>query len=126
MDLRLRIPGVAGSLAIPRASVRRLDVSRGVSRGGPSVAGATGDHPISNGADLLRRVGRAGGLVVHRVLRVNYESVSRFSANSRALIIAGLGWRFWKGRHDITLLIIGAVQALFGIVIYINRFDVHG
>jgi len=29
--LRLAIPGTAGSLAIPRAAVRRLDVSRGVS-----------------------------------------------------------------------------------------------
>ena len=37
-------------------------------------------------------------------------------------IIAGLGWRFWKGRRDITVLIIGLVQALFGIWIYINRF----
>jgi hypothetical protein len=41
-------------------------------------------------------------------------------------IIAGLGWRFWKGRHDITLLIIGVVQALFGIFVYIERFNVHG
>ena len=41
-------------------------------------------------------------------------------------IIAGLGWRFWKGRRDVTLLIIGVVQALFGIWIYINRFSVHG
>ena len=39
-------------------------------------------------------------------------------------IIAGLGWRFWKGRHDITLLVIGAVQALFGLVIYIERFHI--
>jgi hypothetical protein len=39
-------------------------------------------------------------------------------------IIAGLGWRFWKGRHDITILIVGAVQALFGLVIYIERFHV--
>lgn len=30
--LRLSVPGTVGSLAIPRASVRRLDVSRGVSR----------------------------------------------------------------------------------------------
>ena len=37
-------------------------------------------------------------------------------------IIAGLGWRFWKERRDITVLIIGVVQALFGIWIYINRF----
>jgi len=37
-------------------------------------------------------------------------------------IIALLGWRFWKGRRDITVFIIGVVQALFGIWIYINRF----
>ncbi len=41
-------------------------------------------------------------------------------------LIAGLGWRFWKGRHDITLLIVGLVQAVFGIVVYIQRFSVHG
>lgn len=41
-------------------------------------------------------------------------------------LIAGLGWRFWKGRHDITLLIVGVVQALFGVVVYIDRFHVHG
>jgi hypothetical protein len=41
-------------------------------------------------------------------------------------IIAGLGWRFWKGRYDITLLILGAVQTIVGIVVYINRFSVHG
>jgi hypothetical protein len=41
-------------------------------------------------------------------------------------IIAGLSWRFWKGRHDITLLILGSVQTIVGIVVYINRFSVHG
>ncbi len=40
-------------------------------------------------------------------------------------IIAGLGWRFWKGRSDITVLTIGAVQALFGFVIYLERFSIH-
>ena len=39
-------------------------------------------------------------------------------------LIAGLGRRFWRGRHDITLLVIGAVQALFGLVIYIERFHI--
>ena len=39
-------------------------------------------------------------------------------------LIAGIGWRFWRGRHDITLLVIGAVQALFGLVIYIERFHI--
>ena len=40
-------------------------------------------------------------------------------------IIAGLGWRFWKGRRDITLLAIGAVQAIFGFLIYLQRFNIH-
>jgi hypothetical protein len=39
-------------------------------------------------------------------------------------IIALLGWRFWKGRRDITLLIIGVVQAAFGIAIYIMRYHI--
>ena len=42
------------------------------------------------------------------------------------LIIAGLGWRFWKGRRDITLLIVGTVQALLGVWVYMGRFSVHG
>jgi hypothetical protein len=42
------------------------------------------------------------------------------------VIIAGLGWKFWRGRHDTTILIIGAVQALFGLFVYIQRFTVHG
>ena len=41
-------------------------------------------------------------------------------------IIAGLGWRFWKGRRDITLLIVGLVQALIGIWVYMGRYSVHG
>jgi hypothetical protein len=40
-------------------------------------------------------------------------------------IIALVGWRFWKDRRDITLLIIGVVQALFGIFVYIERFNIH-
>ena len=42
------------------------------------------------------------------------------------LIIAGLGWRFWKGRRDITVLIVGLVQALLGVWVYMGRFSVHG
>ena len=41
-------------------------------------------------------------------------------------IIALMGRRFWKGRQDITLLIIGVVQALFGIYVYIERFNIGG
>ena len=43
-----------------------------------------------------------------------------------AALVALLSMRFWKGRHDITLLIVGAIQALIGVVVYINRFAVHG
>lgn len=41
-------------------------------------------------------------------------------------IIALLGRRFWKGRPDVTVLIIGAVQALVGLLVYVQRFHVHG
>ena len=40
-------------------------------------------------------------------------------------IIAALGWRFWRGRHDISVLILGVVQVIFGVFIYINRFNIR-
>jgi hypothetical protein len=40
--VRLGVPGTTGSLAIPRASVRRLDVSKGVSRGASMFERAVG------------------------------------------------------------------------------------
>ena len=39
-------------------------------------------------------------------------------------IIAGLGRRFWRGRHDITILALGALQALLGFVVYLRRFHI--
>jgi hypothetical protein len=39
-------------------------------------------------------------------------------------IIAGLGWKFWKGRNDITVFVIGLVQAIFGIAIYLMRYHI--
>ena len=39
-------------------------------------------------------------------------------------VIASLGWRFWRGRHDISLLILGALQTLLGFVIYLERFHI--
>ena len=32
-------------------------------------------------------------------------------------IIAALGWRFWRARPDVTLLAVGAVQALLGLMV---------
>ena len=40
-------------------------------------------------------------------------------------IIFGLGARFWRGRYDVSLLVFGAVQALFGLFVYVERFHVH-
>ena len=33
-------------------------------------------------------------------------------------MIAALSLRFWRGRHDVTLLIVGALQTVFGLLIY--------
>ena len=41
-------------------------------------------------------------------------------------IILGVGSRFWKGRYDISLLLLGAVNALLGLLVYVQRFHVHG
>jgi hypothetical protein len=39
-------------------------------------------------------------------------------------VAAALGWRFWKRRPDITLLIVGMAQALFGLAVYLARFHI--
>jgi hypothetical protein len=43
-----------------------------------------------------------------------------------AVIIGALGWKFWRGRLDITVLAVGALQAILGFVVYLQRFTVHG
>jgi len=35
-----------------------------------------------------------------------------------APVVAALHWRFWRGRGDVSLLVLGAVQAVFGIIVY--------
>jgi hypothetical protein len=35
-----------------------------------------------------------------------------------ALIVGTIGWRFWRGRRDITLLIVGVIQLVIGIMVY--------
>lgn len=39
-------------------------------------------------------------------------------------LIAGLGWRYWRGRRDLMWLVIGAVQAIIGFIIWLNRFHI--
>ena len=41
-------------------------------------------------------------------------------------IIALLGRFFWRARPDVTLLLIGLVQAAFGLFVYLSRYSVHG
>lgn len=37
-----------------------------------------------------------------------------------AVIAGALGWRFWKGRTDITVLIVGVIGFALGLVVFIN------
>ena len=72
--LRLRVPGTIGSIGIPRTSVRRLDVSQGVSRGssmferaaGGAITGAVTfalmNDPRRTGGPHYRRDWRAAGV----------------------------------------------------------------
>ncbi|HMI56528.1 MAG TPA: hypothetical protein VK511_00630 [Gemmatimonadaceae bacterium] len=41
-------------------------------------------------------------------------------------IIGPLGWKFWRGRGDITVLAVGALQAILGFVVYLQRFTMRG
>jgi hypothetical protein len=41
-------------------------------------------------------------------------------------VLAGLGSRFWPRRFDITMLALGVVQAMFGLLAYVERFSFHG
>ncbi len=40
------------------------------------------------------------------------------------VIVWGIGRRFWAGRHDITLLVVGVLQLALGILVYVNRFHI--
>ena len=40
-------------------------------------------------------------------------------------VIAGLSWLFWRRRRDITVIAIGAVQAILGLAVYIMTVRQH-
>lgn len=92
--------------------------------------------PINRGLTWLGAMLLAAGLLGHLLAAraiggswVAYrDHVGGFAILSlvSGAIIAGLCWRFWRGRYDISLLILGAVQALLGLFVYIGRFSVHG
>lgn len=98
--------------------------------GGEFVEGTASSGRIWLGAGLLV-VGLLGHLLAARAIGGTFvayrDHIAGFVLLSvvSGVLIAGLGWRFWKGRHDITLLMLGAVQAIIGLVIYIERFNIH-
>jgi len=66
---------------------------------------------------LLAAQGIGGSTMAYRAHVTGFFILTLVSG----AILAGLGYRFWRGRHDITLLILGALQALLGLVIYLAR-----
>jgi hypothetical protein len=79
---------------------------------------------------LLLVAGLSGHLFAARAIGGSYvafrDHIVGFSILTVAstVIVSLLQWRFWKGRPDLTVLIVGAVQAALGLVIYIERFHV--
>jgi hypothetical protein len=81
---------------------------------------------------VLLGLGLLGHLLAARAIGGTYlayrDHIAGFVGLSlvSGAVIAGLGRRFWRGRNDVTLLVLGALQALLGLVVYLNRFSVHG
>jgi uncharacterized membrane protein (UPF0136 family) len=70
---------------------------------------------------LFAAQGIGGSYVAYRDHIVGFVLLSVVSG----AIIASLGWRFWRGRRDLTVLVLGGVQAVLGLVVYIERLHLH-
>jgi uncharacterized membrane protein (UPF0136 family) len=79
---------------------------------------------------LLLAIGLSGHLLAARAIGGYYIAYRDHIAGFvMATIVTGvlvwaIGRRFWKGRTDITILIVGILQTLFGIFVYIVRFHI--
>jgi hypothetical protein len=83
---------------------------------------------------LLLVAGLSGHLFAARAMGGYYVAyrdhiLGFFFLSTVSLAIIGpLGWRFWRGRPDITVLVLGVLQALLGLLIYItfvNTYTIH-
>jgi hypothetical protein len=80
---------------------------------------------------LLLAVGLSGHLLAARAIGGYYVAYRDHVAGFCIIlvvtgaVVAALGWRYWKGRYDVMLLVIGAIQAVIGAIIYANRFNIH-
>src|SRR5438552_15159228 len=76
---------------------------------------------------ILLGVGLSGHLLAARAIGGYYIAYKDhiegfvFLTLVTGAIVAALGWRFWRGRHDITWLLVGAVETILRIVLYHNR-----
>ena len=74
---------------------------------------------------LLLAVGLLGHLMAAnaeggRALHYRHHIFGWFLLSAvSAILVAILGRFLWKGRHDITLLIVGAMQSVIGLLIYL-------
>ena len=90
-----------------------------------------GSHPRTWLGFTLLLVGLLGHLLSANAIGGNYvayrDHILGFILLTLVtfIVLAGLGWRWWRGRHDITLLALGIIQAILGFVIWLNRFNVH-
>lgn len=98
----------------------------------PPAPAATGTAPRRRmwlGATLLA-AGLLGHLLAAQAIGGSFVAYRDHIAGFVGLsvlsgaLLAVLGRRFWRGRHDLTLLILGALQALLGLLVYIRRFDI--
>src|SRR3954466_5460120 len=97
----------------------------------PDASAAT-RRAVTGAGALLIALGLLGHLLAARAIGGSYvayrDHILGFVLITvvAGAIIFGLGWRFWNRRFDISLLILGVVHALLGILVYVQRFHVHG
>jgi hypothetical protein len=79
---------------------------------------------------LLLVIGLSGHLLAARAIGGYYiayrDHIAGFVGLTliTGLIVAVIGRFFWKGRPDISLLIVGVLQTLLGVWVYTMRFHV--